>query len=164
MNRLFLPDNDEILLCVYKIITHAENMANIFPRLSHWCTVGKQVKAIIQMFSYFYWELGHMSDVCSQLPVCQCSELWCSQDSLKGSTVAYWTAAKVPHLSLVSTRFYSTGEVMMNHAVALAGRQRRTQPVFLDFRLTWAELMGLHLPVNEPESPERVIKHRLKAV
>lgn len=76
----------------------------------------------------------------------------CSQDSLIGSTVMYWTAARAPHLSLDSTCYYSAGEVMMNHAVVLAGRQRRTQPAFLDLRLTRAQLMGLHLPVNEPQS------------
>lgn len=46
----------------------------------------------------------------------------------------------------------------------LAGKQRYTQPGFLDLRLTWAQLMGLHLLVNEQESPEQVIKHRLKTV
>ena len=63
------------------------------------------------------------------------SVLQCSWDSLIGSTVMYWTAAKVPHLSLDSTCYYSASEVMMNLAVALAGRQRRTQCDFFDFKV-----------------------------
>lgn len=133
------------------------------PILSRWCTVSKQVKSIIQMFSYLCTELGHSQMCVHSCPTASAAPP-CSQDSLIGSTVMYWTAAKVPHLSLDSTWYYSAGEVMMNHAVALAGWQRRTQPDFLDLRFTWAELMGLHLLVNEPGSPEWVIKHRLKTV
>lgn len=87
--------------------------------------------------------------------------LRCSQDGLIGSTAMHWTAAKLPHLSLDGK--YSAGNDE-SCCRALAGGQRRRQPVFLGLRLTWAALMSLHLLVNEPESPERVIKHRLKTV
>lgn len=79
----------------------AENVASAFPRWSHWCTSSKQVKAIIGVFSCLRGRLGH-GRTCERSCSTAAAEPPCLQDSLIGSTVLYWTVARLPHCHLTA--------------------------------------------------------------